>query len=435
MDLYVDDFISDINNATNDINKAIKYLSSKGGGRLIFSSNKIYRSGMIFLLSNIELYLEKDSILKASDNLLDFNYLDSSMPKELDIPTYKDCSYNGHPTMFFIYSYNESNIKISGDGIIDGNEEIFYGKENDHHIDGKFYPRVPLIYFEACNNFEIKNINIRRSGFWTIHLIGCNNGLIDSIDIRNNRKFACTDGIDPDHSKNIIIRNSYIESADDCVVFKSTLDNMKYGDTKNIEVYNCKFKSTSAAVKFGSESCGMIHDINIHDILVLDTNRGISFQLRDTGSIYNINISNMNIETKRFHPLEWWGKGEPIFISNIRRTKDIKTGEIYDINISNINIVSENGIFIYGENNIRDINFNNINLELKSFTNFEKGNHDLRPCYLDNYLIERKTECLSICGASNIKFMGLNMTINDNFKDYYESKIYLENTSHILFDI
>lgn len=431
MEIYVDKYIKDYNNATKGINEAIRYLSNNGGGKLIFSKNKEYISGMINLLSDVELYFEKNSMLKASNNLSDFNYLDNSIPKELDIPTYKDCSYNGKPTKFFIYAYKVNNIKISGEGIIDGNEEIFYGKQNDHHIDGKFYPRVPLVYFEGCTNFSLININIRRSGFWTIHLIGCDGGIIDGISISNNRKFACTDGIDPDHSRNIVIKNCYIESADDCVVFKSTEDNMLYGDTKNIIVSNCVFKSTSAAIKFGSETCGDIHDIRINNIKVLDTNRGISFQLRDKGNIYNIDISNINMETHRFHPLEWWGKGEPIFISAVRRKESINTGYIKDVIIKDINIICENGIFIYGENNISNINLENINIELKSITDFERGNHDLRPYYKDDYLIERKTEALYLNGANNISFKNLNIKINDNFKDSIGELFYMNNISNL----
>ena len=39
--------------------------------------------------------------------------------------------------------------------------------------------------------------------------------LIDGIHIFNNLKMANCDGIDPDHCKNLIIRNTYIEAADD----------------------------------------------------------------------------------------------------------------------------------------------------------------------------------------------------------------------------
>ncbi len=431
MDIYVDNYVNDLNNATKGIDEAIKYLNNNGGGKLIFSENKIYRSGMITLLSNVTLYFEKNSMLKASDNLSDFNYIENFVPKKLDIPTYKDCSYNGKPSMFFIYAKGEENIKICGDGIIDGNEEIFYGKQNDHHIDGSFYPRVPLIFFEDCKNFELNKINIQRSGFWTIHLIGCDKGIIEGISIKNNRKFACTDGIDPDHSRNIRIRNCYIESADDCVVFKATEDNMKYGDTENIIVEDCVFKSTSAAIKFGSETCGDIHDIKVKNIKVLDTNRGISFQLRDKGNVYNVDISNMEIETKRFHPLEWWGKGEPIFVSAVRRKEDINTGFIKDVCIKDINIVSENGIFIYGENNISNINLSNINLTLKSFTDFERGNHDLRPYFSDNYLVERKTEGLHIHAANHIKIKNLNIRVDDSFKDSFGEMYYLDNISDL----
>ena len=435
MKIEVDSFIENYSNSTKGINDAITYLYNNGGGTLVFKSNKIYRSGMIKLLDNIELYFEKNSMLKASDNLSDFNYLDNSELKVVDIPTYKDCSYNGAPTKFFIYGKDLNNIKISGEGIIDGNEEIFYGVQNDHHIDGKFYPRIPLIFLENCNNFEINKINIQRSGFWTIHLIGCNNGLIDSISIKNNRKFACTDGIDPDHSKNIIIRNCYIESADDCVVFKSTENNMKYGDTKNIKVYNCIFKSTSAAIKFGSETCGDIHDIEIKDINILDTNRGISFQLRDKGNIYNISFDNINMETKRFHPLEWWGKGEPINICAVRRKEEINTGYIKNVNISNINIISENSIFIYGENNIYDINLKNINMELKRITNFEGGNYDLRPYFKSNdYLVKAKTPGIYIKGADNINIDNYKLKIDDNFMDLFGKELYINDVSNLKID-
>ena len=423
MKIDVDSFVKDYSNSTKGINDAIKYLNANGGGTLVFKSNKIYRSGMIKLLDNIELYFEKNSMLKASDNLSDFNYLDDKEFEEITIPTYKDCSYDGRPTKFFIYGKNVKNIKISGNGIIDGNEEIFYGKQNDHHIDGKFYPRVPLIYLEGCNKFEFNGINIQRSGFWTIHLIGCSDGLIDSISIKNNRKFACTDGIDPDHSKNIIIRNCYIESADDCVVFKTTENNMEYGDTENILVENCDFKTTSAAIKFGSETCGDIHDIKVKNIKISDTNRGISFQLRDMGNIYNISFENIEMETKRFHPLEWWGKGEPIFISAVRRKEEIKTGYIKDVLIKNINIVSENGIFIYGENNISNIELKDIDMELKGMTNFERGNHDLRPYYKDEYLVEGLADGIYIYGADNIDIKNYNLSVNNNFKNDFGKRI------------
>ena len=425
MDTYVDDFYVD--DDTKAINDAID-AASKRSGKVIFSK-RLYESKTIILKDNVELYLPKGCILKLSKELLN----DDSI-NVLKVPTYKDCSYNGRPTKYFIYAYDIKNVKITGKGIIDGNDEIFFGNVSKYHIDGYFYPRIPLVYFEKVENFNLSNINIRKSGFWTIHLVGCDNGLIENIKIKNNRKLANTDGIDPDHSKNIIIRNSYIEAADDCIVFKTTKDNQIYGDTSNIEVYNCVLKSTSAALKFGSESVGLMHDINIHDIEIKDSNRGIDLMQRDEGQIYNIEFRNINIETKRFHALEWWGKGEPISITNIKRGFATNLGNVYNITFDNINMNSENGIFIYGSNqNIKDLYFNNINIELKAKTMFKKNNHDLRPCYGD-YLIEGLTNVIYINEAKNVRFKNFNYKINDNFKEYLGDIDFIQNVSELLIE-
>ena len=198
---------------------------------------------------------------------------------------------------------------------------------------------------------------------------------------------------------------------------------MEYGDTENILVENCEFKTTSAAIKFGSETCGDIHDIRVRNIKISDTNRGISFQLRDMGNIYNISFENIDMETKRFHPLEWWGKGEPIFISQVRRKEEIKTGYIKNVLFKDINITSENGIFIYGENNISNIKFEDINMELKGMTSFERGNHDLRPYYKDMYLVEGLADGIYIFGANNIEIKDYNLSVNKNFKNDFGKRI------------
>ena len=200
---------------------------------------------MVILKSDIELYFEEGSKIKASNNINDFDYLSKDDLIVNKGETFMNCDYNGLPTKYF-----------------------FYGKITENAIDGKFYPRIPVLYLENVKNFKILNTKIVKSGFWTIHLVGCDGGIIDGVKIINNRKFLCTDGIDPDCSKNIVIKNCYIESADDCIVFKSTKYASKYGDNSNIQVYNCELKSTSAAIKFGTETIGKIHNISINDIIM-----------------------------------------------------------------------------------------------------------------------------------------------------------------------
>ena len=138
---------------TNDaaaIQKAIDACSQAGGGKVLLQGGHVFRSGTIFLKSNVEFHLEMGAVLKASDHLEDFDMLKVGTPQisKVDTPTYNACDYNGKPTLNFVYSKDAENVAITGFGKIDGNEKIFYGKVTKWHIDGYFYPRVPLLFLE-----------------------------------------------------------------------------------------------------------------------------------------------------------------------------------------------------------------------------------------------------------------------------------------------
>lgn len=383
MEVKIDSYItekSDLNNLSIEINRAIEDASKFAFSKVVFSKNKTYRAGTIYLKSNVELVLEEGSLLLASDNIQDFSKNGNVQDKKLDKPTWEDCSYNGNPTLFFIYGKDLKNIKISGPGHIDGNEKIFYGKISNYHIDGYFYPRVPLLYLENIENLIIENITFQHSAFWTTHLVGCRDVIINRLIIDNNLILANCDGIDPDHCQNVRITNCKISCADDCIVFKTTSGNKKYGTTRNIYVDSCILESTSAAIKFGSESTQDFHDIKISNCKIVNSNRGISFQLRDEGNISNVYFENMDIKTHLFSPIEWWGKGEPIYISAVKRDENTSLGFISNIHFKNINAHSESPLFIYSQdNNISRIIFEDCNFDIKEITKWEHNIHDLRP--------------------------------------------------------
>ncbi|MDE5566166.1 MAG: right-handed parallel beta-helix repeat-containing protein, partial [Anaeroplasmataceae bacterium] len=302
--------------------KAITACSATGGKVLVTQGCYLLES--IEIKSNVELYLEEGAKL--------LYYFKKSSEEENSLvktPTFDACDYDGKPKNYFIYAYQSKNISITGKGIIDGNEEVFYGTVTKWHIDGYFYPRVPMIYFEDCRNVKIEDITLTRSAFWTTHLVGCQDVVIDSITIFNNLRLANCDGIDPDHCKNVVIRNCNISCADDCIVFKNTAQGKKYGDLKNIIVENCTLISTSAAIKFGTESVSDMHDIKISNCIIKNSNRGICLQLRDEGSIYKVSFENIKIDTRRFSPIYWWGKAEPVIVTAVKRTSTAKLGKIY----------------------------------------------------------------------------------------------------------
>lgn len=368
-------------NDTAAIQAAIDACHAAGGGRVTLPGGKRYRCGALVLRSNLELHLQMGAVLKGSDNLSDYALFGDSAPQKRDVPSYVNCEYAGAPTHFFLYAKDCRNLAITGLGCIDGNEEIFYGTVTKWHIEGLFYPRAPLIFIENTDHLTIRDVTLQRSAFWTVHLVGCRDVLIDGIRILNNLRMANCDGIDPDHCQNVRIANCHIECADDCIVFKNTAAAMQYGPCENIVVSNCTLTSTSAAIKFGSESEALFRNILIENCVISRSNRGISLQLRDKGSIENVAFNNIAIGTRLFRKDCFWGCAEPIAITVLKRKETTQVGTIRNIRFSNITCAGENGILIYGEDKglISDIQFRDVTVQLRRATDYEKGLHDLRP--------------------------------------------------------
>lgn len=370
-------------NDTAAIQAAIDACAASGGGRVTVPGGYVFRCGRIRLCSNLELHLEMGAVLKGSDHLQDYlpegerNYV----PADPAAPSYENCEYTGLPRHFFLYAKDCCNVAITGLGTIHGNDEIYYGEVTRWHIEGKFYPRTPLIFMENCLRISILNVTLERSAFWTVHLVGCQDVLIDSIRIYNDLRVANCDGIDPDHCRNVRISNCHVQCADDCIVFKNTAAAMQYGPCENITVSNCTLMSTSAAIKFGSESEDAFRNILIENCVISGSNRGISLQLRDKGSIENVVFQNLTVSTRLFKPEVYWGAAEPIAITVLRRKEDTAVGTVRNIYFNNVLCDGENGILVYGETEglIRDIYFNNVQIHLHRVTDHPMGFHDLRP--------------------------------------------------------
>ena len=370
---------------TAAIQAAIDACSQKGGGRVTLPGGKVYRCGALVLCSNLEFHLEIGAVLKGSDDLNDYRLFGgcANAPQKRDVPSYVNSEYNGAPTHYFLYAKDCESLAITGHGKIDGNEEIFYGEVTKWHIEGSFYPRVPMLFLENVSHVTLRDVTLTHSAFWTVHLVGCRDVLIDGIRILNNLRMANCDGIDPDHCQNVRISNCHIECADDCIVFKNTAAAMEYDPCENITVTNCTLTSTSAAIKFGSESEDLYRNILVENCVISRSNRGISLQLRDKGSIENVIFHNITIDTRLFHREMFWGQAEPIAITVLPRKEDTAVGTVRNISFSNIFCTGENGFLLYGAapGSISGVRFHNVHLCLRDVTRYEKGYHDLRPTF------------------------------------------------------
>ena len=72
--------------------------------------------------------------------------------------------------------------------------------------------RARTTYLEDVDGLQVRGITFYDACFWTLHMAGCQNVIVDGIRIFNNDRGPNNDGIDPDGCRNVIIRNCIIES-------------------------------------------------------------------------------------------------------------------------------------------------------------------------------------------------------------------------------
>lgn len=407
------------------IQAAIDACAASGGGRVVLAEGKHFYSSSIILKQNVELHLEKGSRLQAHEELETY-FNPNEEAEDYDIEKI-DKEVVRKPPYVFIYAKDADYISITGEGTIDGNAYAFVKRVSQYYVTGEIYPRPTLIYTEHCNHITFKDVILENAPFWTLHPAGCEDVLIQNIRILNHLDVANSDGIDPDHSRNVRILGCHITCGDDCICLKSTIGNMKYGHTENILISDCTLISTSAALKIGTEGSGNFRNILMQNCIISNSNRGISIQIRDEGNVENVSFQNIMIQTRRFAEC-WWGCAEPIAITVADRDKNTSAGKISGIRFSNIFCDSENGVLVHGmpENCVEDIFFEKVQVTLSAKSKWKRGQYDLRPG-LGMGIIERKSPGFFLENAEGVSIRDCRVKFQgDDLADFAQA-IYAKN--------
>lgn len=409
-----------LNDDTEALQRAIDTCSSDGGGQIIFPAGSVCISGPLELRSHIHLYFENNAVLKAStDNSL---YTRSAFRE------------NRSEGSVWLYGEHLHNLTISGSGEIDGMGTSFMVKEYKSHfeylIENDIDMRPHLLTLVECSNVTIKDVTFRDSAYWCIHPIGCQDIVISGIRILNSLKIRNCDGIDPDHCRNVRISDCYIESADDCICLKNRREYEEFGLCENIVVTNCILKSTSCAVKIGSENVTGIRNAVFSSIIIKESNRGLGIQNRDEGFIEDISFDNIHIESRYFHDV-WWGKSEPISITSLKRDFNAhragkqmvptSVGPVRNIFFHNISALSENGIYINGSKESRPENivFDKVVVSLQKWTSYEGGAYDNRPCEGQG-IVREDTAAFFLQHADQISMYNCRLVMDENLPSYFK---------------
>jgi len=409
------------------IQQAIDACSEQGGG-MVYIPAGTFMTGPFNLKSNVEFHVSASGTVLANP---DERVYTQSAFKE-----------NYGEGSIWIGGKDAVNVCISGQGTIDGNGPTFMGpEEKAAYVLKEFdvFDRRPHLFTPInFKNLIIKDVTFRNSAYWCLHLVGCTDVVIHGIKILNNLKIRNSDGIDPDHCRNVRISDCYIESGDDCICPKTRREYEEYGPTENITVTNCIMTSTSCSIKLGSENMDAIRNVVFSNCIIRNSNRGIGIQNRDEGIVENILFNNIIIEGRLFDDV-WWGKAEPIYVTAYKRqpgnTRDANwrfakgqitgnVGMVRNILFSNIMADSENGVYIGGEKGkIENIKLRNVQLTIDKITGFEGGIYDLRPSDTVG-LLNTHTVGFYLDNAKNIVLQDCSVGWGANKPSYFGSALY-----------
>ncbi len=235
------------------IQKAIDACTAAGGGTVWLPPGD-YHIAPIHLKSNVKLSLDYGASLLGSQDIKDYR-IDNLIPAR---EGNSEC---------LIYAGNASNITLEGLGTIDGRgtPEAFPKREGPGGKDNR--PR--LVRFENCRNVTFSGLNFRRPAFWGLHIVDCHkvhfNGI--NIDFRNNG--SNNDGLDIDGCEEVLIENCDINTGDDAICLKSSLN-----PCKNFVIRNCRASSHTAALKFGTSSSGGFINVKVTNCYFYDCPMG-----------------------------------------------------------------------------------------------------------------------------------------------------------------
>lgn len=306
------------------INLAIVTCSQAGGGKVVIPAGEFY-TGPITLKSNVNLYLEEGAHLKFSPEK--YLYTTTVLTRWEGV----DC-YNLHP---LIYAYGESNIAISGKGVIDGqgSNETWWSMCGDAKRFGwkegmiaqrnggrdkllayaeTFAPidkrqmalqdglRPQLINLYRCHTILIEGVTLKNSPFWVIHPLFCESLIVRNVKVVSHGPNS--DGCDPESSKNVLIENCVFDTGDDCIAIKSgrNADGRKWNTpSENIIVRNCEMRDGHGGVVVGSEISGGYRNLFVEDCKMDSPNLDRVIRIKTNncrgGLIENIYVRNIEV--------------------------------------------------------------------------------------------------------------------------------------------
>jgi hypothetical protein len=345
-----------------------------GRAQVLVRGGKRYLIGTIELKGGIDFHLADDAQLLASTRREDYRgQLGGSSPGGT-------ASAGG-----LIVADGAVGLTISGTGSVQGRAREFmqrYDDAGEWWIPKEFRPKMFVL--TGCRHLQVRDITFAEAPNWGLHMLGCDSVLVDNVKIRNLLNVPNCDGIDPDHSRNVEIRNCDIVSGDDAVVVKTSRQKQDYGPAAHIRVHDCVIETQDAGLKIGTETTSEIFDVRFERCKIKTSSRGLCIQLRDEADVHDVVFRNITF-VSRFYSAPWWGRGEAISLTAVPRSATTKLGKLYDVRVENVTGTAENSVRVCGseQSRVKDVVMERVSVTLDRTTKYQGGMFDNRPSFVD----------------------------------------------------
>jgi hypothetical protein len=383
--------------------------AAAAGGQVLLRGGKKYLVSTLVLKSGIDFHLADDAELLASTSRADY-------------------PGNGDG---ILTAQGARGLTITGTGNINGRAKEFMTSFDQAGEIWRFGPFRPKIFvLTACTGLEVRDISFSEAPSWGLHMIGCEHVLVDGLKIRNFLDVPNCDGIDPDHCRDVEIRNCDVVCGDDAIVIKSTRLPVDYGPCQNVNVHDCVLTTKDSGLKIGTETVQDISGIRFERCEIRTACRGLTIQLRDEGNVRDIRFSDIKF-VAQYQAAPWWGRGEAISLTAIPRSKDAKAGKISGVHFRNITGRAENSARISGTagSRISDVTLENVDLTLDRWTSYPGAVFDNRPTTAYPDVEPHKTPGYSIRYADGVVLKDCKLAWGANRPDYFTNALEAENVT------
>ena len=395
---------------TAAIQRALDEAAAAGGGaRVVVPGGKKFLIGSLTLKGGIELHLADDAELIVSTDQKDFA---------------------GRAAL---NALDATGLRVTGTGRINGRSREFmdhFDEKDEWWRPKQFRPRLAVL--TGCKDLEVRDLTFFEAPSWTLHLVGCQRVLIDRIKIRNQLDVPNCDGIDPDHCRDMEIKNCDIVCGDDAVVIKTSRQGASYGGSSNISVRDCVFETQDSGAKIGTETVADIRGVSFERCEIKGGCRGFTIQLRDAGNVSDISFRDINFVAHYFSA-PWWGRGEAISFTAIPRTPETKVGVLSNVRVANVTGRAENSVRISGspQSRVRDVRFDNVAITLDRWTKYPGGIWDNRPTSALPDLEPHATPAFSVRHADRVALKNCRVTWGKNIPDDFTHALEVEDSTEV----